>query len=424
MLEAMRGPTSQRSLSALPTRWPGDPVNLLGLKALGLAISASAAAADFASGLLTQTGSTGGEGAAGEAAAKLVQRMEWPTRPLRLGVVNPGAWTEALHEAGDNENVQWLEVPEESGAEATTDYLLDGLLRVCEEDRIELVTLLRSGRGASWYDWGMERPLSYASVFPLQLDCEKLTCSLTPADSPEFVRALIECAAWSSRWPGRITLRDRVSGRNPCLSPRARSSRVKGWQPHTEPFALSVANLMQHVCAQSRTIHPTSSMKAAARLVSAWLTTDHALMTDQVRRGGIESCAAIAGEEPEVMLRLAAARLACVDDVGGLEAIRAADQLLRGVDALPGVDPYAFLRAEMAGDQSAPLAVGRLAAGICMLAATMSAEKLRFVREDLAEDMQFSGLLIGREQDQRLLLDVMRTLELSRRDAAPNVAAA
>ncbi len=415
MLGAMRGPNSQRPFSALPDHWPNDPVNLAGLRTLGLLLSASAAAADFAGGLITGGASVGEDGAAGEAVTKAVDRLQWPTKPLRIGVVNPGAWAEALHDAGDNSMMLWLEIPEDQSDVAQERHRLDAMLRVCDDEQIELTTLIPHGHEAAWFDWGSERPLSYAAVFPLQLDCERLSCSITSADQPEFVRALIDCAAWSSRWPTRLTLRDRVDGRHPCIRPRESANAVREWRPHTEQFAQSVASLMQHVSMQSRTLRPTTTMKAAARLVSAWLTTSGAVMTDQVRRAGIESCAAMAGEETEVLLRLAAARLACYDDVAGLEAIRRADRHLAGREALPGTDPYTFLKAEMTMDLNAPLAVGRLAAGLCMAASSMSGERLKFMREDITEDMQGSGLLVGRDQDQRLLLEVMRTLEECRR---------
>jgi hypothetical protein len=63
-----------------------------------------------------------------------------------------------------------------------------------------------------------------------------------------------------------------------------------------------------------------------------------------------------------------------------------------------------------------------------MAASSMSGERLKFMREDITEDMQGSGLLVGRDQDQRLLLEVMRTLEECRRldprkAATPPVAA-
>ncbi|MFZ4574020.1 MAG: hypothetical protein ACOYN0_06460 [Phycisphaerales bacterium] len=419
----MRGSPTRRPFSALPDQWPNDPVNLLGLRALGALLSGSAAAADFAGGLLSGAANVGMDGAASDTFAKAVDGLEWPTRPLRLGVVNPGAWAEALHDAGDNSMVEWLEVPEDAAPSAQTGHAIDALMRVCDDERIELTTLMPHGHEAAWFDWGAERPLSYGAVFPLNLDCERLTCSLSGADQPEFVRALLDCAAWASRWPNRLRLKDRVGGRHPCVRPRTAAQSVRDWRPHAEPFAESAGKLMQHISVQSRTLRATPTMKAAARLVSAWLTTGGTLMTDQVRRAGIEACALIAGDETEVTLRLAAARLACYDDVGGLEALRRADRLLKRRESLPGADPYAFIRAEMTMADHAPLAVGRLAAGICMTAAAMSAERLKFMREDLAEDMQSSGLLVGREQDQRLLLEVLRTLEECRRDEPRKAAA-
>lgn len=412
---AMRANLPILGLSTLPRQWPTDVVNWTGLKTLGAIISASAAAANFASRVIAD-GAPGDEGGPGDQVGmQVVDQLDWPARPLRIGVIEPRAWAESIHEAGDNSNVEWFEIPRDD-ADRMSELMLDGLIVSSDDDGLDMRILLHPGHDATWYDWGTERPLSYTSVFPLRLDCERLTCSLSRQDSPELVRALIDAAAWSSRWPSRLTLRDRVSGRQPCVQMRRGAETPRPWRPQSEPFVRCMQVLLQRVCGLGRPVVVTSSMRIAARIVSAHLTTSDTPMTDTVRRAGIEACAAIARDEPEILLRLAAARLACTDDDAGMEAIRWADRAMRGRDVMPGIDPYSFLQAEMGMDQHAPLAVGRLAAGVCMLASPMSAEKIAFVREDLTEDMQFSGLLVGREQDQRLLMDVMRTLEASRRE--------
>jgi hypothetical protein len=411
----MRANLPNLGVSTLPRHWPTDVVNWTGLKTLGALISASAAAANFASRVVTD-GAPGDEGGPGDQIGlQLVDQLDWPARPLRLGVVEPRAWAESIHDSGDNSNAQWFEVPR-ADSDRMHELMLDGLIVASDDDGLDMRVLLHPGHDATWYDWGTLRPLSYTSVFPLRLDCERLTCSLSRQDSPELVRALIDAAAWSSRWPSRLTLRDRVAGRQPCVQSRRGTETVRPWRPQSEPFVRAVQVLLQRVCGLGRPVVVTPSMRVAARIVSAHLTTSDTPMTDSVRRAGIEACAAIARDEPEILLRLAAARLACVDDDAGTEAIRWADRAMQGRDVVPCIDPYSFLQAEMGIDQNAPLAVGRLAAGVCMLASPMSAEKIAFVREDLMEDMQFSSLLIGREQDQRLLMDVMRTLEASRRE--------
>jgi len=105
------------------------------------------------------------------------------------------------------------------------------------------------------------------------------------------------------------------------------------------------------------------------------------------------------------MLRLAAARFAVCDDSAGMESLLRAQHVLHE-QGLPEFDQSAFLQSELEHGVSAPIALGRVAAGIALVCASLGADKIPYFRDDVMDDARYSGWLVGRDQDRKFLLEV------------------
>ncbi len=353
--------------------------------------------------------------------SRWIDEHDWPARPLRIGVVAPSQWPEAwadrLHGAAST-GIEWFALPTGSDAECVREHLLDAMVSMNERGNLCVATPVREGFEAGWFNWGMERPLSYASVFPCRVDCEELEVELCEGDSPRLLAAVLEAAAWSGRSPARLTLQDRLKGRCIASPMRRTTTKVESWKPAVDHIERAMRCLVDQVgdaAAAKGLAKATATERAAARAASAWLATWTGPMPDSERRVGIEACADLAGDEPEIALRLAAAHLACGADGAGLDAIERADRMLRDRTLIPGFDQFAFVQAELATELQTPLAAGRVAAGACLIAATMPAQKFAFFMEDVLDELKHSPLLVGRDQDHRMLVQVFRTLERIRR---------
>jgi len=426
----MRGHLNRQSsdlgVFGLPKVWPSDYLNRAGLAAIdwgvrGLAAAGASADVDV-----------------GERVTRWIDDHEWPARPLRIGVRGPNAWplgwADRVH-ASASAGIEWFALPAREGGTdgAMIEHLLDAAVEVTAAGMMRVETLTRSGFEAAWFDWAGSLPLSYASVFPCRVDCERVEVQLEEGDSAGLVTALIEAAAWSSRAPARLTLEDRLKGRCVASPMRKRVRRLEVWKPSVDQFERAMRRLTAGVTeAEAKRVEsgfrneagPSGAERAAARVSSAWLATWVGPMRDTERRDAMEACAGLAGDEAEVALRLAAARLACGADQAGFDALEQADRMLRTRVLLPGIDQFAFVQGELATHLQTPLAVGRVAAGACMIGATMAADTFVHFKDDVLDELKHSELLVGRDQDHRLLVEVFRTLHRIRRSECYGLPAA
>ncbi len=86
---------------------------------------------------------------------------------------------------------------------------------------------------------------------------------------------------------------------------------------------------------------------------------------------------------------------------------------------LIGADQTAFLSGELDAGLPGARTTGRIAVGVCLVAATMPMEELAFFAEDLGDDLRHAAALVGRDQDHRLILEIIRMVERHRHDDAP-----
>lgn len=365
--------------------------------------------------------------------AAIHDRLVWPARPVRVALLMDESSAAAITAAPGVIECEFVRREADEAGEAKRLRGFDAVVRG-GPGGLELMTPEIAGHEASWYDWSDERPLAYAGVFPMRMDCARLSLaglSMRSDRDAALARALIETAAILSRSEHRLTLSDRLLGRRPLGDARPDGAAETRGVLSRDPAEACLKDLVLRVLSFDLTTSPTRAQRAAARLVSAWLST-RALGPEfeadvAARRRGIEAAAQIAGDEPEVMLRLAAVRFAAMDDDAGYDALWRADRMLRDRQTLPGIDQFLFLQAELDMGPYGPMTLGRAAAGICLLCATTPVDRIAYVRDDLIDDMRYSGWLVGRDQDRAMLLEVFRRLERIRRSermGLPSAAAA
>lgn len=364
-------------------------------------------------------------GSDGDAAAKAwLHQADWPALPIRVGFGVPDETAELLLDAPGAIDVEWYSIPKGQDPErACRHFGLDCVLTSDADGGLQITTLENRGMDSGWYDWGNSAPLSYITAFPVRLDCSRVTLPGSADGEPWLdipqaiiVRALIEAAAVLSRSPARLTIEDELNGRRVVGMMRPRQAAFGRYPTGRDPVQYVLKRLVSVIEHASRgTVAATRAERTAARVAAAFLATPLAKVDDITRFRGLETAARVAGDEPEVMLRLSAVRFSCMRDVAAMDALLRADRMLRNAEMHPGVDNLAFLMSELEHGPDESLTLGRVAAGITLLSAGKSLQELIYLRDEVLDDMRFSRWLSGREQDQALLADIFRNLERSRR---------
>lgn len=360
----------------------------------------------------------------GEAAKQWLAKSDWPARPIRVGLGVADETAELLLDAPGAIDVEWYSIPKGQDAEkACRQFGLDCVLTSDADGGLQITTLENRGLDAGWYDWGNSAPLSYVTAFPVRLDCAKVTLPGNADGEPwldhaqaVIVRALVEAAAVLSRSPARLTIEDELNGRRVVGMMRPRQQTFGRYPTGRDPVQYVLKRLVSVIEHASRgSVAATRAERAAARVAAAFMATPLAKVDDITRLRGLETAARVAGDEPEVMLRLSAVRFSCMRDAAALDALLRADRMLRNIEMHPGVDNLAFLMSELEHGPDESLTLGRVAAGITLLSAGKSIQELAYLRDEVLDDMRFSRWLSGREQDQALLVEIFRNLERSRR---------
>ncbi len=343
------------------------------------------------------------------ALASWLSRSQWPARPLRVAITTRAAWARRLPDSRGNFRVEWFQ----AGTMERADDLLarrgfDAVVSSTAEGRPEIILRESEGREAAWFDWGSARPLSYPALFPVRLDCARISLAADPRTEPHtrLLRALIEAACVLARSEARTSLTDRLAGRVPAGTPRT-------VEPAADRAVSSALTNLAEVLLET----PTSQDQpgdapalglVAARVVGAWAATADDRLSDDRRRHFAQAAAAHAPAEPESWFRLAAVQFATLDDASGFNALSRAEALVRTTPDLPiHADQQVFLSAELSADDGQCTTLGRVASGLGLLLSTLAGDKLHYVADDLRDELRFSGLIVGRDQDHRLLLEVV-----------------
>jgi hypothetical protein len=349
-------------------------------------------------------------------------RVPLPVAPLRVGFAMPRRRAELVIDQ-DPTGAEWFMVARGADAqEVAHENALDTVVAELAPGVIRIETLERSQGECAWFDWGTRRPLSYESCFPLRIDPSHVHMDLSSegelAGSADIVTDLVNAASVLSRHPLRLDVTDVILGRRSCITPRDQEE-LESYAIESDEGAAAMSRLADRLEQRSRASRHTAADRAAARAVSAWLSTWDESVRETQRLGWIEACGRILCDEPEVLLRLGAVRLSMMDDEMGIAALRDADALLQNEEGLATTDPIAFLESELEHGPENPMTVSRVAAGLCLAFAGVPTQRLAFVQEDLLDDMRFASWLVGRDQDRALLMRVLRELREAReqRDA-------
>lgn len=365
----------------------------------------------------------------------------WPVRPIRIGLSLPRADADALVEAPGCADAEFFSVPAGMDAASALDrFTLDAVVAADGAGGLIVTTPERDGLDAGWFDWAGPRPISYASLFPLRFDCAVLHLPAdwsgtrtrgesvrTGAEHVELARALIDCAAVLSRIEPRVSPADRLMGR--ALLDGHERTRA-GFAPYTvrrDPVTTAMDWMADRFLAVENATLPTGAQRAAARLVSAYAASGRCTLPAAQRRRIAEAADRVAGDEVEVALRLAAVLLGCYADEPALDSLRKADAVLQerlrgGLEAgvaagVAGADPSAFIQSEIETSAGDPLALGRLAAGLCLICAPLSGEKIEYLRADTMDDMRFCDWAVGRDQDRQLIANIFTHLLRARQES-------
>lgn len=354
--------------------------------------------------------------------SRMLSSMRLPSLPLRVGFAMSRRRAEQVIDQNPA-SAEWYMVSREmEPAQALAEHALDVVLTEPAPGVVRIDSLERDGADSSWFDWGVRRPLSYESVFPLRIDPSGVHMDLSSegelAQSADIVADLVQAVAVLSRHPERLDVQDHVLGRT-TSSRWGVTDEFETYSNLDDESTAVMVRLALRVEHRSRSGRSSAADRAAARAVSAWLASWDESIREEQRRSWIEACARVLPEEPEVMLRLAAVRLSAMDDEMGIAALRDADQMLQHEAGISVGDPVAFLQAELEHGPENPMTVARVAAGLCLAIAGVPTERLAFLQEDLLDDMRFATWLVGRDQDRAILMRVLRDLREARerRDA-------
>jgi hypothetical protein len=391
--------------------WPANPLRRTSLFLAAMSLRG----ASLASGGLERVGDLLGlalcnRAATDEALASWVNQSDWPARPLRVAITTRGAWARRLPDSRGAFNVEWSQV----GTMLRTEDLLgsygfDAVVGASADGSPVVELRETEGRDAAWYDWALRRPISYATLFPARLDCARISLEHEPRTmaQTDVLRAMIEAACVLARCEARTDLNDRLRGRMPATGSGAGS-----YGPGRAAW-VALCGLAESLVDALRqpSGEPSSVLVAASRVVGAWAAMADDRLADERRAAYAEAAIHATSCEAEAWLRLGAVRFATLSDAAGHDALSKAFALLGATSDVPVLkEQQVFVSAELSGDDGHLTTTGRTAAGICLLLANTNAEKRRFVADDLRDEMRFSGLLVGRDQDHRLLLDVLGRL--------------
>lgn len=336
------------------------------------------------------------ESASSEPVRHIVHATPRRRGPARVGVSLSLPAARELLRGPATHGVEWIALVDQASERAAREHGYDAVLSTDHEGSVRLT--LSDPAEDAWPDWRDELGAAYPAVFRARLEPQRVTLA-TPGDAipidPTLTRALIESAVLLHRSAG--------------LDTGATGMSSQAWSAMTR-----LSDLLVRSAARSE--FPASAIPAA-RVVSAWAATTTGSLDIHARLDAIEAAGRVLGEESGVQLRLAAARFGAAEDDAALSALRLAFEQLelrrraQGDEALT-IDQVPFVHSElehaMAND---PMAVGRIAAGMCLCAALTPASGVAYLGDDFADDLRYAPWLLGRDQDRALLLRVLRELE-------------
>jgi hypothetical protein len=272
---------------------------------------------------------------------------------------------------------------------------------------------------AAWYSWAAPEAPGFGTTFPSRVDAASIRLEGIDFADPLHTRLAADLivvaatlAAAPSRRPGGFRAALKGGSLDDAL---ARSA--------TEVAMIRLGGTLEDLlaAAKRRETQIPAAARSAARALSAWTTNwqpqPGTPPIHHERHRLARLAAEFLSDEPEVFLRLGAAQIAAFEDSGAIVSFTTAARILRDSGRTCQTDPLAFIQAEIKLGEPSGLTLGRVAAGLALLWATTPESSLAYLHDDVLDDLQHSGWLESREQDRKLLADVVEALDRMEGDA-------
>lgn len=269
---------------------------------------------------------------------------------------------------------------------------------------------------AAWYSWSAPTTPGFGTTFPSRVDPAAIRLEGIDFADPlhtrlaaDLIVAAATLAAAPVRRPGGLLAALRGGALDDSLAHSA-----------AEVAMIRLGATLEELLAacKRRESELPPVAKVAARALSAWTATWQTLPgmppIHHERHRLAKLAAELIPDEPEAHLRLGAAQIAAFEDTMALSSFANAGRILRRNAMTCNSDQLAFIQAEITLGEPSGLTLGRVAAGLCLVWATTPSSSLSYLHDDVLDDLQHSGWLANREQDRKLLADVLQ--ELSRID--------
>jgi hypothetical protein len=288
---------------------------------------------------------------------------------------------------------------------------LDVLIRRERRGDINVFVAEQPDHPAAWQEWGTSMPIGYAGLFPPRIDPARVVlsgCDLQQASHAELAARMTIACAMLARVPGRAGVGRSSLGR--MLGARPGMATLVSEDGPLSCIMRRVAHGLENFAGLMPASVP-GFVKSAARASAAFLTTTESHSALETTRESVALSARLCAEEPESLLRLAAAEFAAGHGDDARRTLVRGATVLRAADRRCDADPLPFIMSEVEVGTPGRMALGRIAAGIGLLWATAPHESVDYLREDLLDDLSHAGWLRDRPSDVDLLKSVIATLE-------------
>jgi hypothetical protein len=356
-----------------------------------------------------------------DALTRWLDQHGWPTRRPLIGVVQAGEWSSPITRAPGVLWPQWCDL-RDATPQGDEPRHLDATIRRTH-DGLEVQTPERAGLDAAWFDWSQERPLSYPSVFPTRLDCARVTLGAGGLSiDPRVTRLLMEAAVIASRHPSRLSLDDRLAGRAPAWA-RGHAKTTMGLAVATpDPLSVVLRPLADTISHLPEPRRSSAWSRCAARVLGAWAATTSEHVDHATRRTAAHAAMHVVGDEPQTLLRVGAVLIGEGLATDAMELLLRAARLLEGQGLDATADQVLFVQSELQTMGDSRLALGRVAAGLTLVGATIPASQLAFFRDDFLDDAAHAGILRSNEHARAIVHEVFRLLAIVRSAPSSSVA--
>jgi len=334
--------------------------------------------------------------------SRLHAAVPWPVRPPKVLLDLPPGMLRRLDSAEGVMPVDWRPLTHASRADAHDATVLQGALGQ--------IVLTGTGHGPARRDSDWSGPAAYthAGLFPPSITTDQATIVGLDLDDPTDVRVLrlaTELFVALRRDAQDVPFSARLAGVLPIGA--------ENLDPQATIDHLLIAAAQECLASPAGPDHVLGA--TIARLASARFTSDACTLELPARRDWTERLVLAQEPDPILLLRLAATRVAALDDAAALDAIAQADELIRA-RRLPFAAPQnlGFLQSEIDHSPDTAIRFGRVVAGISLLIATVPPGRVPFLKDDLLDDLRHTPWLLGRDHDLALIHRVLRALERSR----------